>query len=156
VSSDDAASAFAPRALAAHEAVALDYRAVGLSTAGHPMERLRPWCHRMGVLDTAAVLQVPDGTMGTVAGMVTVRQRPQTAKGTVFLLLEDEHGSVNVIVSRKLDEVHHEIVRQTKFLAVHGRIEQNGPLVNVIGAKFKSLDELAGAEDFAHRSHDFR
>jgi hypothetical protein len=74
----------------------------------------------------------------------------------VFLLLEDEHGSVNVIVSRTLDEEHHEIVRHAKFLAVYGRVEHNGPLVNLIGARFKSLDDLAGAGDLAHRSHDFR
>ena len=158
VSGDAGASAFAPRALAPHEAVTLDYRAVGLSTAGHPMERLRAWCRRMGVLDTTEVLQVPPGNQATaaVAGLVTVRQRPQTAKGTVFLLLEDEHGSVNVIVSRTLDEEHHEVVRHAKFLAVYGRVEHNGPLVNVIGARFKSLDDLAGADALAHRSHDFR
>jgi error-prone DNA polymerase len=156
VSSDDLASAFAPRAFQPHEAIALDYRAVGLSTAGHPMERLRAWCSRMGVLDTTEVLQVHNGAMATVAGLVTVRQRPQTAKGTVFLLLEDEHGSVNVIVSRTLDVEHHEVVRRTKFLAVHGRVEHNGPLVNVIGAKFKSLDERGGAGELEHRSHDFR
>jgi error-prone DNA polymerase len=130
-------SAFAPRALQPHDAIALDYRAVGLSTAGHPMERLRAWCRRMGVLDTAEVLKARNGTMAIVAGLVTVRQRPQTAKGTVFLLLEDERGSVNVIVSRTLDAEHHEVVRQAKLLAVHGRVEHNGPLVNVIAARFK-------------------
>jgi error-prone DNA polymerase len=156
VSSDDARSAFAPRQLDTHEAIALDYRAVGLSTVGHPMERLRAWCRRMGVLDTEEVLAVRNGTMATIAGLVTVRQQPQTAKGTVFLLLEDERGSVNVIVSRKLDEAHREVVRHTKFLAIHGRVEQNGPLVNVIAAKFKSLDELGRASELEHRSHDFR
>lgn len=155
-SGDDSVSAFTPRRLEPHEAIALDYRTVGLSTAGHPMERLRVWCRRMKVLDTTEVLQVRDGTTTVVAGLVTVRQRPQTAKGTVFLLLEDEHGSVNVIVSRTLDQEHHEIVRHAKFLAVYGRVEHNGPLVNVIGAKFKSLDELAGADELEHRSHDFR
>ena len=120
------------------------------------MERLRAWCKRMGVLDTAEVLKVRAGLMATVAGLVTVRQRPQTAKGTVFLLLEDERGSVNVIVSRKLDEEHYEAVRHSKFLAIHGRVEQNGPLVNVIAAKFKSLDEIGRAGELEHRSHDFR
>jgi error-prone DNA polymerase len=156
VSSDESGTAFAPRRLDPHEAIALDYRAVGLSTAGHPMEGLRAWCRRMGVLDTTEVLKVRDGAMATIAGLVTVRQRPQTAKGTVFLLLEDERGSVNVIVSRTLDEAHHEVVRHAKFLAVHGRVEHNGPLVNVIAAKFKSLDDLGRASELEHRSHDFR
>jgi error-prone DNA polymerase len=156
VSRDDSATTFAPRRLDQHEAIALDYRAVGLSIAGHPMEQLRAWCRRMGVLDTTEVLQVREGATATVAGLVTVRQRPQTAKGTVFLLLEDERGSVNVIVSRKLDEEHQEVVRQSKFLAVHGRVEHSGPLVNVIAAKFKSLDELGRASELEHRSHDFR
>jgi error-prone DNA polymerase len=156
VSTGDSATSFMPRRLERNEAIALDYRAVGLSTAGHPMERLRGWCRRMDVLDTAEVLQVRDGTTAAVAGLVTVRQRPQTAKGTVFLLLEDEQGSVNVIVSRTLDREHHEIVRHAKFLAVYGRVECNGPLVNVIGAKFKSLDGLGRAGELEHRSHDFR
>ncbi|MEP6622131.1 MAG: error-prone DNA polymerase [bacterium] len=150
----DDASAFAPRGLNKTETIVLDYRTLGLSIEGHPMEQLRPWCKRMGVLDTATALLAPDRTMVVVAGLVVVRQRPQTAKGTVFLLLEDEFGSINVIVSRTIDEQHRELVRHTKFLAVYGRAERSGPLVNVIAQKFKVLDELT--ERLAHRSHDFR
>src|SRR5258707_1695115 len=150
----DEAHAFAPRGLNKAETIVLDYRTLGLSIEGHPMEQLRPWCRRMGWLDTAGALEAPDRTMVAVAGLVTVRQRPQTAKGTVFLLLEDEHGSINVIVSRTMDETHRDVVRQAKFLAVYGRAERSGPLVNIIARKFKVLDELT--QELAHRSHDFR
>lgn len=152
----DDANAFKPRWLNKSETIVLDYRTLGLSIEGHPMEAVRPWCLRMGVLDTASVVGVPDKTMVVVAGLVTVRQRPATAKGTVFLLLEDEHGSVNVIVSRTLDEQYKELVRQTKFLAVYGRAEKNGALMNLIAQKFKSLDPIVQGAELAHRSHDFR
>ncbi|CAA9345777.1 MAG: hypothetical protein AVDCRST_MAG11-3214 [uncultured Gemmatimonadaceae bacterium] len=91
-----------------------------------------------------------------VAGMVSVRQQPTTAKGTVFLLLEDEHGMLNVIVPRELVAPNREAVRHATFLAVYGRAERDGPLVNVIAQRFKAFDSAQGAERVVHRSHDFR
>ena len=147
---------FAPRPLDLHEAVVADYDAVGLSVAGHPMQRYRAWCDRVGALDSARVTRCRGGERVIVAGLVTVRQRPATAKGVLFLLLEDEHGSVNVIVSPKLDDANREAVRHARFLAVYGRAERNGPLVNVIARAFRALDDAGDRVALAHRSHDFR
>ncbi|MBX6331465.1 MAG: error-prone DNA polymerase [Gemmatimonadaceae bacterium] len=144
----------APAPMTRDAEIALDYAALGLSVIGHPMERWRAWCRTAGALDSATLLECRDGERVIVAGLVTVRQRPQSAKGTVFVLLEDELGTINVIVSRRQMEVHGEIVRHATFLAVYGRVEWDGTLINVIGEKFKALESEDG-NVLAHRSHDF-
>ena len=80
--------------------VFLDYHAVGMSIHGHPMESVRARLKRGGAIDSRQLMQMPNGRTVTVGGLVTVRQRPATAGGTIFLLLEDEHGYVNVVVSK--------------------------------------------------------
>ena len=94
--------------------------------------------------------------MVIVAGLVTVRQRPSTSKGTVFLLLEDEFGVINVVVWRSLDETFGETIRHSKFLAVYGSAERDGPLVALIAKKFKAMDNLDDAAELAYRAHNFR
>ena len=74
----------------------------------------------------------------------------------MFLLLEDEGGMINVIVPRALVQPNREAVRHATFLAVYGRAERDGPLVNVVGERFKSLDAAQGSQTITHRSHDFR
>lgn len=149
------ADGFNPRALGRDEEIALDYCAVGLSTAGHPMERYREWLGRMGAIGCAELAAYGGGERVIVAGLVTVRQRPQSAKGTIFLLLEDEQGSVNVIVWKKLAEEHREAVRHANFLAVYGRVERDGAQVSVIAQRFRALDGLDMSLDLAHHSRDF-
>jgi error-prone DNA polymerase len=92
------ADGHAPPALAPHAAVIADYHALGLSVDGHPMGRYRAWCARVGALTSAQLARCRGGERVVAAGLVTVRQRPSTAKGTVFLLLEDGEGTANVIV----------------------------------------------------------
>ena len=84
----------------------------------------------------------------------SVRQQPQTAKGTVFLLLEDERGTLNVIVNKTLAAANREAVRHSPMIAVYGRAERSGggALVNGIARTFRVLDARA----VTHRSHDFR
>ena len=84
-----------------------------------------------------------------------MRQRPESAKGTVFLLLEDEWGAANIVVSRALDAQFREAVQHATFLLVYGRIERDGAQINIIGQRFSPLHH-GDAESFAHRSHDFR
>lgn len=150
---------YAPRTLDRDEAIAADYHALGLSAAGHPMERYRPWCHRVGAIDSDGLQRCRGGERVIIAGLVTVRQRPTTAKGTVFLLLEDEVGTANVIVSRSLAERHRETVHHAPFLAIYGRAERDGPSVNLIASRFQPLEasaHAAGEYTLVHRSHDFR
>jgi error-prone DNA polymerase len=97
-------------------------------------------------------LRVEDGRIITVGGLVTVRQRPETAGGTIFLLLEDEYGFINVVVSKKLVDENAEVVKHAAFILVQGRLEKDGAVINVIGRRFRALDV---GEKLAHRSRDF-
>ena len=82
---------------------------------------------------------------------MTIRQRPSTAGGTIFLLLEDEHGFINVIVPSKLVAANEEAVKQSLFILVRGKLEKDG-VINVVGQKFKDL-KIA---EVMHRSRNFR
>lgn len=148
----DPDAGYEPRALGRATQVLLDYHAVGLSATGHPMERYRKRLARLGALDSAELARCRSGEMVIVAGLVSVRQRPSTAKGTMFLLLEDEMGTANVIVNRKLAEENGEVLRHSSILAVYGRAERSGVLVNVIGRKFRAIR----ASGLSHQSYDFR
>ena len=87
-----------------------------------------------------------------VAGLVTVRQRPQTAKGTLFLLLEDEFGFINVIVPNTLVEDNAEVVKFAPFIAVQGKFQRDGQVMNVVGQCFRALK----TRELASRSRDFQ
>ncbi|HEX2717474.1 MAG TPA: error-prone DNA polymerase [Gemmatimonadaceae bacterium] len=150
---------FAPRPLDHHAGVVADYNALGLSVSGHPMERFRPWLRRIGARDSSELLRAKNGERVVMAGLVTVRQRPQSANGTVFILLEDEHGHVQVIVSKRMDEEHREVVRFSTFLMVYGRLEREGAHVSIVGTTFQRLDDHEveeGSERLVYHSHDFR
>ena len=152
---DDGTSHFAPRPIGNDERIALDYDALGLTVAGHPMERFRARLRTLGAIDSQDLLECRGGERVLVGGLVTVRQRPESAKGTVFLLIEDEWGAANIVVSRALDEQFRETVRHATFLLVYGRIERDGAQINVIGRRFSPLYDHAD-EPLVHRSHDFR
>src|SRR5207237_3602744 len=99
-----------PRPLSLDELIFLDYFSVGISVSGHPMEHLREKLRHAGVLDSKQLEKLKGGEWITTAGLVTIRQQPQSAKGTVFLLMEDEHGFINVIVSKQMAEAYSEVV----------------------------------------------
>ncbi|HMG12494.1 MAG TPA: DNA polymerase III subunit alpha, partial [Gemmatimonadaceae bacterium] len=89
-----------PRPLTRDELIFLDYFSVGICVDGHPMEHLREKLQSEGVLDSRQLEKLRGGESIVTAGLVTIRQQPQSAKGTVFLLMEDEFGFINVIVSK--------------------------------------------------------
>jgi error-prone DNA polymerase len=136
--------------------VALDYVATGISTTGHPMARWRRRLERLGAIGSAQLARCRGGELVIVAGLVSVRQQPASAKGVVFLLLEDEWGLLNVIVPRQLVEPNREAVRHAKLLAVYGRAERDGPLVNVVARTFKAFGASAAGDAIVHPTHSFR
>ena len=81
-----------------------------------------------------------------------MRQRPQTAKGTLFLLLEDEFGFINVIVPNTLVEDNAEVVKFAPFIAVQGQFQRDGQVMNVVGRRFRALR----THEIATKSRDFR
>jgi error-prone DNA polymerase len=148
---------FAPRELDRNERIALDYESLGLTAAGHPMERFRAWLRAARVVDSQDLQDrttCPAGTRVSVGGLVTVRQRPQSAKGTVFLVLEDEWGIANIVVSRAMDATFGETIRTATFLLVTGRVERDGTQVNVVGERCIPLRD-ATRRPLLHASHDF-
>jgi error-prone DNA polymerase len=143
---------FHARELEGAERIFLDYLATGVSTAGHPVQHLRPRLQRLGAHSSADLPRAQPGTHVLVAGLVVARQHPSTAKGTVFVLLEDEWGFINVIVPAPLFQENKETVKHSPFLLVEGRFERQGTVLNVVGRHFKRME----AGPLAHVSHDFR
>ena len=143
---------FDPRELDGQELIFLDYLATGICTHGHPMEHMRERLAGCGIASSADLPGMEDGERTVVAGLVVARQHPATAKGTVFVLLEDELGFINVIVPAKLYEKNRETVKFSRFLVVEGRFERDGPVMNVVGFRFRELE----AQPLAFSSHDFQ
>ena len=131
-----------------------DYRMTGVSLNGHPMLHLRPLLAPNGVLSAAEVAtRARDGDRVAVAGLVICRQRPGTAKGFVFLTLEDETGMVNVVITPKRFEQQALLISTTPLLLVRGTLQIEQAVVNVRADRFRGLQAELGAE-YA-RSHDF-
>ena len=142
-----------PPAMDRTEIVFLDYATTGASIYGHPMESLRGRLKRWGALDSRDLqARKRSGGRIVVGGLVTVRQRPETANGTIFLLLEDEWGFINVIVSRRMVEENEEVVKHAPFILVQGRFERDGDEISVVGTRFKAIT----VREIVHRAREFR
>ena len=140
--------------LSAPEVTEADYRMTGLSLNGHPMLHMRPLLVPNGVLTARDVARQKDGARVGTAGLVICRQRPGTAKGFVFLTLEDETGMVNVVVTPQRFEKQALLISRTPLLLVRGTLQIEQTVVNLKGEEFIALGAQAGA---AHaQSHDFR
>ena len=139
-------------AMTPYEITEADYRMTALSLHGHPMRHLRPQLRRLGV---RTALELPHaGTAAVVvAGLVICRQRPGTAKGFVFLTLEDETGMVNVVVRPDRFERQALLIARSPLLLVRGRLQVEGTVINVRAEEFEVLTAPVGAEH-AQR-HDF-
>ena len=123
------------------EAVA-DLWATGVSPDGHPTTFLRASLRELGVLTTIELNELAarePGTRVLIAGVVTHRQRPTTAKGTTFIGLEDETGLMNVVCSRGCWVRHAGVLRRSSALLVRGRVEYAEGVVNVVGEQFTEL-----------------
>lgn len=131
-----------------------DYRMTGVSLNGHPMSHLRPHLAPSGIRSARDVTtKGEDGERVAAAGLVICRQRPGTAKGFVFLTLEDETGTVNVVVTPKRFERQALLISTTPLLLVHGTLQVEQGVVNIRGESFRGLEAAVGAE-YAQR-HDF-
>jgi len=131
-----------------------DYRMTGISLTGHPMSHVRSILEPSGVRSARDLLKNGrDGERIATAGLVICRQRPGTAKGFVFLTLEDETGLVNVVVTPQRFERQALLISRTPLLLVRGVLQVEQNVVNVRAQQFRALQAAVGAE-FAKR-HDF-
>jgi len=136
------------------EEVLWDFASVGLTLRSHPMALLRARLERYRLRTSEQLRQTPNGRIVRTAGIVTVRQQPQTAGGTVFVSLEDEFGSIQVIVWRGVREAQREVLLGARLLAVKGRWQREGEVCNLIAQKLADLSPLLGR--LATQSRDFR
>ncbi|MDX6626648.1 MAG: error-prone polymerase, partial [Solirubrobacterales bacterium] len=116
-----------------------DYRSTGVTLGAHPLELLRPSLPT-SIRRSADLERIEDGATVEVAGMVVARQRPETARGIVFMLFEDERGVVNLVVPKRVYERHRILVRSAPLLAARGRLERREGVINVLVEKLWALE----------------
>ncbi len=145
----DGHSPLAPMTLP--ERLESDFRGTGLTIGRHPVAHHRRELDKLGVLSAIAAREMRDGSLVSVAGWVIVRQRPGTAKGFVFLSLEDETGVSNIIITPQLFDKNRLVVVDHPFLLIEGRLQNQD---NVISVKAKRIRPLA-FQVAANSSHDF-
>jgi error-prone DNA polymerase len=124
------------------ERMLADYRRTSLSVGVHPLELLRPHLPN-GVLSSEELRAARNRAQVVVAGMTVARQRPATANGVVFMLLEDEHGQMNLIVPPSVYERYRAVVRGEPLILARGRFECEGEARNVLVRELETLGPLA-------------
>ncbi|MDE3069505.1 MAG: error-prone DNA polymerase, partial [Acidobacteriota bacterium] len=132
------------RPLPSWEAMVADYGTMGLSLEHHPLALLRAALGARGALTPTALAERAHGSEVLVGGLVIARQRPATAKGVTFLLLEDEWGTVNVIVPPALYERRRLAIRAEPLLLARGRLERHpeaGGAINLLAGELCELRE---------------
>jgi error-prone DNA polymerase len=156
--------------MALGEHVVNDYQTLKLSLKAHPMSFLRRRCEDMGVTGNDAIKTLKDMRKVKVAGVVLVRQRPGSAKGVVFITLEDEFGVCNLVIWPKVLEVHRATVMGARLMLVSGRVQRAGDIIHVVADRIEDCthwlgelsDEiemknpLARADEVARPNHDRR
>ena len=125
------------------ERMLADYRETNLSVGTHPHDAAPPAPARGHALEPGAARGDATGRRSPIAGLAIARQRPATAKGIVFMLLEDEHGQVNLIVPKDVYERHRAIVRGEPLLLARGRYERVERNRNILVRELESLSPLA-------------
>jgi error-prone DNA polymerase len=154
------------RSLSRWQRLIADYATSGVTVADHVMAALRPRLTARMLVTSAQLARLPQGCSVTVAGLVIARQRPGTARGTMFLLFEDEWGTINLIVPRAAYERHRHLARAEPLLLARGRLERHcvlpvspagmtgedqgaqemvPPILNVIVRELQALERLLPA-----------
>ena len=126
------------------EEVVWDYASLGLTLRSHPLALLRPVLSKRRLVSARDLLDVPNGRMVRYCGIVTLRQQPETANGTIFISLEDETGVVQVICWKSVREVQRKELLDSRLMAVYGRWQREGDVKNLIASKLADLTPLLG------------
>jgi error-prone DNA polymerase len=137
------------------EEILFDYASTGLTLRRHPLALLRPLLAKRRLMSAADLQDLPDGQEVRYCGIVTLRQQPDTANGTIFVSLEDETGVVQVICWKSLREAQRKELLGSRLLAVKGRWQREGEVRNLIAARLKDLTPLLGRLAQTAKSRDF-
>jgi error-prone DNA polymerase len=114
------------------EAMTWDYELLGLTPGDHPMRIIRPRLKAKGYLSSADLAQQSAGRIVVVGGLVVVRQAPPTAKGHLFISLEDEFGLINLIIRPDMYQKQRELLQGATFLAARGVMQRDGGSISVL------------------------
>jgi len=135
------------------EEVYADYQTTGFSLRAHPMSFVRQQLEHQRVTTSRQLKQARDGSFVRVAGLVLMRQRPSTAKGITFVTLEDEFGSMNLVVKPNIWERHYKVARCSNAWLAHGVVENRENIIHVVVGRIDDLTEHVA--NFSLRSRDF-
>ncbi|MGF7082729.1 error-prone DNA polymerase [Mucilaginibacter sp. UYCu711] len=124
------------------EHVVHDYAATGLSLKAHPVSFLRPQLNMLQVTPNAQLPLLNNGDPIKVAGLITVRQRPGTAKGVLFITIEDETGFSNLVVWEKVFEQYRREILQARLFMVEGKVQIEGKVIHVVARRCFNLSPL--------------
>ena len=131
-------------ALSAGENVMEDYRAVTFSLKAHPLSFMREALGRQGVTRSRDLVTAPKGRSVSIAGLVLVRQRPGSAKGVIFLTLEDETGVANAIVWKKVFETYRSVLMNARVLRIDGRLQRENEVIHVVAEHLEDISPMLG------------
>ena len=131
--------------------IVADYASLGLTLGRHPLALLRGKLKAMGLGGAQDLHGLPHGSAARVAGLVTCRQRPDTASGVVFVTLEDETGNMNIVVWKRLVERQRWELLGARLLGVHGMIERDGDVVHLVARRLVDHTALLGPLETASR-----
>jgi error-prone DNA polymerase len=126
------------------EHVVYDYASLSLSLKAHPVSFVREELERLHVLPSSALTTAEEGSMVRVAGLILVRQRPGTASGICFVTIEDETGTANLVVFKKMFDKYRKEVVQSRLLMVEGKLQREGEVIHVIAQRCYDLTRLLG------------
>jgi len=136
------------------EEVYADYETTGLSLRAHPVSFVRVQLNRLRVVTAEQLRQTADGKHVRVAGLVLLRQRPGTAKGITFVTLEDESGTMNLVIKPKIWERHYKVARRSNAWLVNGVLEHREGIIHVVVGRLEDLtQQVAG---LVVKSRDFQ
>jgi error-prone DNA polymerase len=134
------------------ERLVADFRGTGLTVGPHPMAYRRDWLNAMGIRRASELRNIPSGKRLRIGGCVIVRQRPGTAKGFVFLSLEDETGVANAIITPDLFHQNRLLLASEKFLAIEGILQNQDNVISVKAERVLPLF-VTKAETISHDFH---